>query len=129
MGKPQLRIFTLAVSLCIIGSIALAQTTTPTDTQASTASSKQSNKTPAATAGSNAETATPTAASSARKSPGKPAATDAQIAAAKSSGQVWVNTETGVYHKGGRWYGKTKNGKFMSQADAKAAGYKASHRD
>ena len=56
-------------------------------------------------------------------------ASDSQIAAAKSSGMVWVNTDSGVYHKGGRWYGKTKTGKFMSEADAKAAGYKASEKD
>ena len=49
-------------------------------------------------------------------------ASDPQIASAKSSGMVWVNTDSGVYHKGGRWYGKTKTGKFMSEADAKAAG-------
>ena len=56
-------------------------------------------------------------------------ASDSQIASAKSSGMVWVNTDSGVYHKGGRWYGKTKTGKFMSEADAKAAGYKASEKD
>jgi hypothetical protein len=38
---------------------------------------------------------------------------------------VWVNTETKVYHKGGRWYGKTKQGKFMSESEAQAAGFKA----
>ena len=27
-------------------------------------------------------------------------------------------------HKGGRWYGKTKNGKFMTEADAVKAGYR-----
>jgi hypothetical protein len=58
-----------------------------------------------------------------------PAASDPQIASAKSSGMVWVNTDSGVYHKGGRWYGKTKTGKFMSEADAKAAGFKASEKD
>jgi hypothetical protein len=50
-----------------------------------------------------------------------------EIAAAKASGKVWVNTESGVYHKSGRWYGKTKSGKFMTEAEAKAAGYKAAH--
>ena len=51
-------------------------------------------------------------------------ASSQEIAAAKASGKVWVNTESGVYHKGGRWYGKTKAGKFMTEAEAKAAGYK-----
>jgi hypothetical protein len=53
----------------------------------------------------------------------------ADIAAAKASGKVWVNVDSGVYHKGGRWYGKTKNGKFMTVDDAKKAGYKAAKRD
>jgi len=68
-------------------------------------------------------------AKTASKAAATPAATDPQIASAKSSGMVWVNTDSGVYHKGGRWYGKTKQGKFMSEADAKAAGFKASEKD
>ncbi len=37
-----------------------------------------------------------------------------------------MNLETKVYHKeGDRWFGKTKNGKFMKEQDAVAAGYKA----
>jgi hypothetical protein len=51
-------------------------------------------------------------------------ASGAQIQAAKASGQVWVNTNSGIYHKGGRWYGATKEGKFMSEQDAIKAGYK-----
>jgi hypothetical protein len=34
-------------------------------------------------------------------------------------GLVWVNTETHVYHKeGSRFYGATKKGKYVSEADA-----------
>lgn len=40
--------------------------------------------------------------------------------------QVWVNTATGIYHyPGTRWYGHTKQGKFMSEKDAIAKGYRA----
>ncbi len=48
--------------------------------------------------------------------------TDAQIADAKSKGMVWVNLNTKVYHKPDAVYGKTKNGKFMTEADAQKAG-------
>ena len=47
------------------------------------------------------------------------------ISAAKASGKVWVNTESGVYHKSGQWYGATKQGKFMTEQEAKQAGYRA----
>ncbi|MGO9126380.1 MAG: hypothetical protein ACLP6G_16025 [Terriglobales bacterium] len=59
--------------------------------------------------------------------PAAPSASD--IAAAKASHKVWVNLDTGIYHKGGRWYGKTKTGKFMTADDAKKAGYKPAKRD
>jgi hypothetical protein len=53
----------------------------------------------------------------------------ADIAAAKASGKVWVNLESGIYHKSGRWYGKTKNGKFMTADEARKAGFKAAKRE
>ena len=52
-------------------------------------------------------------------------ATAPETQAAKASGKVWVNTETGVYHKSGQWYGATKQGKFMTEQDAMKAGYRA----
>jgi len=34
-------------------------------------------------------------------------------------GKVWVNTETHVYHKeGSHFYGTTKKGKYMTEAEA-----------
>jgi hypothetical protein len=66
-------------------------------------------------------------AASTTKTPAAPSASD--IAAARASHKVWVNLDTGIYHKGGRWYGKTKTGKFMTVDDAKKAGYKPAKRD
>jgi hypothetical protein len=54
-----------------------------------------------------------------------PAASQSDIAAAKAQGKVWVNTQTGVYHKSGKWYGTTKQGKFMTEDEATKAGYHA----
>ena len=48
------------------------------------------------------------------------------VAAPAASGQVWVNGK--VYHcPGTRYYGKTKNGQYMSEQAAIAAGAHASH--
>src|SRR5215471_18867779 len=53
-----------------------------------------------------------------------PVPTDKDIADAKAKGLVWVNTGTKVYHKEGQFYGKTKQGRFMTEADAQKAGYR-----
>jgi hypothetical protein len=48
---------------------------------------------------------------------------NATPAPAGGHGLVWVNTESHVYHKeGSRYYGKTKQGKYMSEADAMKEG-------
>ena len=48
---------------------------------------------------------------------------DQDIANAKSEGLVWVNQSSRVYHRDGELYGRTKRGKFMSENDAKKAGF------
>jgi len=50
-----------------------------------------------------------------------------EAAAAADQGKVWVNPESKIYHRSGdRWYGKTKQGSFMTEKEAKAEGYRES---
>jgi hypothetical protein len=95
----------LFLALCVAAPLASSQDT-PSQSQAAPAASAKSSSAKAASGIS-----------------------DSDIAAAKASHKVWVNLDSGIYHKGGRWYGKTKNGKFMTVDDAKKAGYKPAKRD
>ena len=68
-----------------------------------------------------------------RRLPASPAAAPATGGAGTATpapggghGLVWVNTETHVYHKeGSRFYGTTKKGKYMSEAQAVKEGDRA----
>src|SRR5213079_394699 len=68
----------------------------------------------------------------ATSAPAKNASADAASnppAAGGGHGLVWVNTETHVYHReGSRFYGTTKKGKYVSEADAIKEGDRAAAR-
>ena len=41
---------------------------------------------------------------------------------------VWVNTNSGIYHcPNTQWYGNTKSGKYMTQTEAQAKGYRPAY--
>jgi len=82
---------------------------------------------PAATSPTAAAPAAPAAPAMSAKAPA-PSTPPANPAPGGGPGMVWVNSASNVYHcPGDRWYGKTKQGEYMSEADAKAKGARPDH--
>ncbi len=89
-------------------------------------SSTAASDTPAQSSPSSAAPVPAPAASAAPAAPPAAAKSAPQAQPSPGSGMVWVNLDSGVYHKEGtKYYGKTKNGKYMSESDALKAGYRA----
>ncbi len=102
--------------------------TSPAKTSRQTSPSPTAAPTTAATpAAAPAPAQKPSPAQASAPQSSSPAASRAQ-APGGGPGMVWVNTTSKVYHcSGTKSYGTTKNGKYLSEAEAKAEGDRPDH--
>ena len=110
--KLQLRALIAAAGL-LCAATGFAQTAAPAvkDVAATSTTTTPAVKTPAAPA------------SKAVAASVKASAPAAAVAAGGGNGKVWVNTKSKAYHcEGSKFYGTTKVGEYMTEADAKAKG-------
>jgi hypothetical protein len=135
MNRVQTKLPLLTLLLCLplglfsTNLLARSQETSASEHGSSASDNGKTSKQPtAATQSEVSSSATASAKKSSSRTAGQSSVSAEEIAAAKASGKVWVNLDSGIYHRSGRWYGKTKNGKFMSEAEAKQAGYRESKR-
>lgn len=116
------------------GFLLSAQTFAQTPTAA--APSKPAASAAASATTNGALTAKPSASDAATPATTKPTKSSNKASAAATAaaqgggdGKVWVNTASKTYHCAGtKYYGKTKAGEYMSEADAKAKGNHADHK-
>ncbi|WP_394788553.1 signal protein [Rhodoferax sp.] len=102
--KSNIRVLAIALGMCFAGA-GFAATT------------------PAVTASAPAAMASAPAAKTAATPAAKPAAAATTVAPGGGDGKVWVNDKSKTYHcEGTKFYGKTKTGEYMSEADAKSKG-------
>lgn len=110
----QLRVLAVTVGL-FCAATSFAQTAAPAAAKPAAAMSA-----PAAAPAPAAPMAKPAAAPAAK--------TPTTAAAGGGDGKVWVNSSSKTYHcEGTKYYGKTKAGEYMTEADAKAKGNHADH--
>jgi hypothetical protein len=137
--KQKIPVFLVALLLACFATVCVVQAQSPAASE-SPAESPSPTEKAASPSPAKSPTASPKAKPTPKKSKAerKPSPAASPVPAGRATeeaanppalggghGQVWVNTETGVYHReGSRFYGTTKKGKYMIEQDARQAGYK-----
>ena len=117
--KSNIRALAIALGMCFAG-VGFAATAVPAATASAPAAMAPAAATPAAATPAATPAAKPAAAPAAKKAA---TAMPTVAAAGGGDGKVWVNEKSKTYHcEGTKFYGKTKTGEYMAEADAKAKG-------
>lgn len=113
--KSNIRALAIALGMCFAG-VGFAATAVPAATASAPAAMAPAAAVPAATPAAKPAAAAPAAKKAATAMP-------TVAAAGGGDGKVWVNEKSKTYHcEGTKFYGKTKTGEYMAEADAKAKG-------
>lgn len=113
--KSNIRALAIALGMCFAG-VGFAATAVPAATASAPAAMAPAAAAPAATPAAKPAAAAPAAKKAATAMP-------TVAAAGGGDGKVWVNEKSKTYHcEGTKFYGKTKTGEYMAEADAKAKG-------
>jgi hypothetical protein len=122
--KTQVRALVIAVGLlCAASGFAQTATTNAVNAATTAATNAANTAKTNATAAVAAKVNPPAVVAVAAPAPVATPVAPVKVAVGGGASKVWVNASSKTYHcEGSKFYGKTKTGEYMAEADAKAKG-------